>query len=110
LTGLRREIIWLHGRVTTPPFSFAARQEAGFMLRQVQSGASLRMPWSRPMPAVGPRCHELRIVDSDVTWRVIYRVDETVILVADVFGKRTRATPRSVIENCKHRLWRYDHA
>ena len=25
------------------------------------------------MPAIGARCHELRIVDADLTWRIIYR-------------------------------------
>jgi phage-related protein len=31
------------------------------------------MPHSRPMPDIGERCHELRIVDVDATWRIIYR-------------------------------------
>jgi len=27
------------------------------------------------MPSIGKRCHELRIVDQDATWRVVYRID-----------------------------------
>lgn len=33
------------------------------------------MPHSRPMPGIGSRCHELRIVDVNATWRMVYRVD-----------------------------------
>ena len=66
------------------------------------------MPRSRPMPIIGPRCHELRIVDGDVTWRIIYRVDEHEILIADVFRKLTRATPGSVIAACRHRFREHD--
>jgi ribosome-binding protein aMBF1 (putative translation factor) len=28
------------------------------------------------MPALGPRCHELRIQDAGATWRIIYRLDQ----------------------------------
>jgi hypothetical protein len=49
------------------------------------------------MPSVGPRCHELRIVDADATWRVIYRRDADAIVIAEVFSKKTRATPKQVI-------------
>lgn len=66
------------------------------------------MPHSRPMPSVGNRCHELRIVDKDATWRLIYRVDADAILIADVFGKKTQSTPKNVIDACKKRLRRYD--
>jgi hypothetical protein len=39
-----------------------------------------------------------------------HRVDPDAIVIADVFDKRTRATPSSVIERCRHRLRRYDDA
>jgi hypothetical protein len=62
-----KPIVWLHGEVKTPPFSTAARLEAGFLLRQLQKGRTLAMPASRPMPSIGKRCHELRINDKDIT-------------------------------------------
>lgn len=71
-------------------------------------GMSLSMPLSRPMPSIGPRCAELRIVDETVTWRIVYRVDSDAVLVADVFAKKTQATPKAVIEICKKRLRHYD--
>ena len=70
-----KPLAWLHGEVRTPPFSRAARLEAGFLLRALQRGEYPSMPHSRPMPSIGPRCHELRIVDERVDWRIVYRVD-----------------------------------
>ena len=46
---------WLHGEVKTPPFSRAARLEAGFLLRRLQQGESIALPHSRPMPSIGAR-------------------------------------------------------
>ena len=60
------------------------------------------------MPAIRPRCHELRVVDERATWRVIYRIDADAIVIADVFGKTTRATPKSVIASAKRRFRDYD--
>jgi len=84
--------------------------EAGFLLRRLQRGDALSMPHSRPMPAIGQRCHELRIVDEAVTWRIIYRTDHDAVVIAEVFKKKTSQTPKSVIEAAKRRLKDYDNA
>lgn len=84
--------------------------ETGFLLRRLQLGERLRMPQSRPMPAIGPRCHELRINYADVTWRLIYRIDSDAIVIAEVFAKKTGKTPKEVIQACKARLKEYDDA
>ena len=105
-----KPLVWLHGEVKTPPFSREARLEAGFLLRRLQQGHRLAMPQSRPMPVVGVRCHELRIGDTTVTWRIVYRIDADAIVIGDVFNKKTAATPRSVIEVCKRRFREYDDA
>ena len=68
------------------------------------------MPHSRPMPAIGERCHELRVVDIDTTWRIVYRIDSDAIVILDVFSKKTRSTPQSVIERSKRRLREYNDA
>ncbi len=68
----------------------------------------LSMPDSRPMPSIGSRCHELRINDQDNTWRVISRIDDDAIVIADVFAKKTQQTPKRVIDTCKQRLADYD--
>jgi phage-related protein len=104
-----KPLVWLHGEVRTPPLSQQARIETGVLLRRIQQGESLGMPVSRPMPSIGKRCHELRIVDEDSTWRVLYRIDDDAIVIAEVFKKKTQATPKSVIEACQRRLRGYDH-
>ncbi len=105
-----KPLLLLGEEIKTPPFSEEARRKAGFLLRMLQRGELLSMPDSRPMPSIGPRCHELRIVDSAarVTWRVIYRLDPNCVVIADVFAKKTQRTPDEVIWRGKARLKRYD--
>jgi phage-related protein len=110
MSTLEKPIVWLHGEIKTPPLSTSARLEAGFYLRRLQRGELLSMPRSRPMSSVGVRCHELRIDDGSLTWRVIYRIDADAILILDVFAKKTRQTPQAVIQVCRRRLRDYDHA
>jgi phage-related protein len=62
------------------------------------------------MTAIGPRCHELRVVDEQVTWRIICRIDPDAIVIAEVFAKRTSQTPSTVIGACQKRLREYDDA
>jgi len=103
-----KPLVWLHGEIITPPLSEQARIEAGYLLRQLQSGIKLSLPQSRPMPSIGTRCHELRINDENVTWRIIYRIYTNAILILEVFEKKTNRTPKSVINVCKKRMKRYD--
>lgn len=103
-----KPLVWLQGEVTSPPFSVEARREAGYLLRRLQQGEKLSMPHSRPMRGVGARCHELRIVDERVTWRIVYRLDSDAVVLLDVFEKTTPQTPKHVIETCKRRLKNYD--
>lgn len=105
-----KPLVWLHGEVKTPPFSQNGRIEAGTLLRRLQKGEKLGLPHSRPMPVVDSRCHELRIQDQDVTWRIMYRIDPDAVIIADVFAKKTPTTPQDVIDVCRLRLRRYDAA
>ena len=105
-----KPLAWLHGEVKTPPFGQAARLEAGYLLRELQRGRNLGMPHSRPMPTIGPRCHELRVVDQQGTWRIVYRLDPDAIVIAEVFAKKTNQTPPAVIGACQKRLKEYDDA
>jgi phage-related protein len=105
-----KSLAWLHGEVKSPPFGSAARIEAGFLLRRLQRGETISLPHSRPMPSVGSRCHELRINDTGVAWRIVYRLDADAVIIAEVFSKKSRTTPRGVIETCRRRLREYDDA
>jgi phage-related protein len=105
-----KPLVWLHGEVKSPPFSRAARVEAGFLLRRLQNGEMLEMPASRPMPMIGSNCHELRIDDGSVTWRIVYSVDSDAIVILDVFQKKSRTTPEHVIDVARKRLRAYQRA
>ena len=105
---MRRPLVWLGGAVKTPPFSAAARTEAGLLLRQLQRGNRLGMPHWRPMPALGARCGELRIADKAVTWRILHRVDADAVVIVDVFVKKTRTTPTAILAAGRERLRTYD--
>src|SRR5262245_16952474 len=101
---------WLHGEIRTPPFLLTSRLEAGRLLRQVQQGERLSLPHSRPMPSIGPRCHEPRVADASHAWRIVYRIDDDAILILDVFSKATQQTPTKVLDACRARCRRYDAA
>jgi phage-related protein len=103
-----KPLVWMHGEITTPPFSANARIEAGYLLRQVQKGIKLSLPQSRPMSSIGTQCHELRINDENLTWRIIYRIYTDAILILDVYEKKTNKTPKSIIDICKQRIKRYE--
>jgi len=60
------------------------------------------------MPVIGPRCHELRITDANVSWRIVYRVDAEAIVLLEVFAKKTSKTPNRIINLCKKRIREYD--
>lgn len=108
MVPLEKPLVWLHGEIKTPPFTASARLEAGFLLRKLQKGELLGLPHSRPMPSIGLRCHELRINDSQGTWRIIYRIGEDAIVILEVFQKKTNQTPKKVIETCQRRIKLYD--
>ena len=39
-----KPLVWLEGEVKSPPFSRAARLEAGFLMRKLQLGRGLASP------------------------------------------------------------------
>jgi len=99
-----KPLVWLKGEIKTPPFSADARLEAGLLLRRLQQGERLPLPMSRPMPSIGSGCHELRVIDGNVSWRIVYAVEADAIVILDTFAKKTSRTPREVLSNCRRRL------
>jgi phage-related protein len=59
------------------------------------------------MPAIGERCHELRVIDKDSTWRILYHVADDAVLILEVFSKKSRATPKRVLDSARARLKKY---
>ena len=77
-------------------------------MRRLQSGEQIGLPHSRPLPAIGRHCHELRILDAEQNFRIIYRIDPDAIVIVHVFAKKTSQTPRKVVHICRRRLREYD--
>ena len=105
--GEFKPIRWIKDSIKTPPFSKAARIKAGILLRVLQAGVRLSLPESRPLPVIGPRCHELRIRDGSQSWRIIYSLEADAIVILAVVKKKSRVMPSSTISTCKKRLEAY---
>lgn len=59
------------------------------------------------MPGIGRNCHELRVIDATVSWRILYAVTDDAIVILEVFEKKMRATPKQVVAVAKRRLRKY---
>jgi phage-related protein len=59
------------------------------------------------MPTIGPRCHELRVPDEKLTWRIMHHLADEVVVILEVFEKKTNRTPKHVIVTCRRRLRLY---
>src|SRR4051812_28260607 len=110
MTTPRKRVWWLHEQIVVPPFTKAGAMEAGTLLRLLQEGESLEFPAARPMPGIGPGCGELRVRDEEHNWRIIDRADPDAVVVVEIFQKKTRQTPKAVIDLCKKRFREYDEA
>ena len=106
----RKPLVWLHGRVKSPPFTREGRIEAGILLGLLQAGETLSMPHARPLPSIGPGCAELRVRDTEHNWRIIYRLDDDAVIVVEIFAKKTQRLPNEIIRTCRQRLRHYDEA
>lgn len=102
-----KDLVWLSDGIESPPFSESAKREAGYFLRLLQKGEFIEEPISKPLPKICKDCHELRINDKNITWRILYHIAEDDIVLLEIFKKKTRKTPQSVIETATQRLKRY---
>ena len=81
------------------------RRQVGEALRDLQKGASLGMPLSRPMTVVAPGVHELRARGDRATVRVFYYVRRAdAIIVFHAFQKKSQKTPSREIHLARQRL------
>ena len=67
-----KPLVWLHGEVKTPPFSKLARLRR-VSTSQIAKGDLIGMP--HLANAEYKSCHELRIADEKVRWRLMYKID-----------------------------------
>lgn len=86
-------------------FPEEVRRELGKAIFDLQKGAKLGMPLSKPMPAIYSGAEELRLKDRTGIYRVFYytRVANSV-LVFHAFTKKTQKTPQHEINLGEKRL------
>ena len=65
------------------------------------------MPASRPMVSIGAGCHELRVRDRNVGWRIFYLIAADAIVLLHVAKKKGQQTSQRDIEICRKRLKHY---
>jgi len=92
-------------RAVLRSFPESVRRGFGKAIFDLQKGAKLAMPLSRPMPTVAPGVEELRVKDRMGAYRVFYftkLVDA--VLIFHAFEKKTGKTPPHEIELARKRL------
>lgn len=86
-------------------FPKPARLALGQAILDLQYGARLGMPLSRPMPGVAAGVHELRVRDAAGIYRSFYALKyRQGVLVFHAFVKKTQKTPADEIELGRRRL------
>lgn len=105
---MEKPLQMLHGEIKSPPMSFKARIQSGYLLSELQQGEIPSAPHCKPLKTIGSHCFELRVQDKNVTWRIVVHIGINEVLVLDVFAKKTQKTPQSVISACKIRLRDYE--
>jgi len=92
-------------RAVLRSFPDDVRRELGKAIFDLQKGAKLSMPLSRPIPSIAPGVEELRVKDRSGAFRVFYFVRlETAVLIFHAFAKKTAKTPLHQIELARTRL------
>lgn len=85
-------------------FPEAIRGDLADALARLDTGQSLTMPLSRPMPTIGQGAHELRLKDRSGAYRVVYTLlGGGAVHVLHAFKKKTRTTPKRNIELARRR-------
>lgn len=102
---MRRAEFYPSALATIREFSPELRRELGEAITDLQRGALLHFPISRPMPSVAPGVSELRLMDRSGAYRVFYSLKlRDAVVIFHAFQKKTRTTPRREIELGRKRL------
>lgn len=94
---------------TIRTFPLAARRALGGAILDLQHGASLGMPLSRPMPGIAAGVSELRVRDAAGIYRAFYLVkSRRGVIVFHACEKKSQQTPQHEIELARRRLQEMD--
>lgn len=102
---MKQAIFHPKARVVLKSFPANVRKSMGKAILEIQKGANLLMPLSKPMPGVALGVEELRIKDVLGIFRAFYyKKSQHGILVFHAFAKKSQKTPRHEIEMGRKRL------
>jgi len=102
---VRAAIFHPAAREAVRSFPEDVRRELGKAIFDLQRGAALGMPVSRPMPSVAVGAAELRMRDRSGVYRAFYYTSSPRgVLVFHAFAKKTRATHKQEIALGRKRL------
>ncbi|MCY4523965.1 MAG: type II toxin-antitoxin system RelE/ParE family toxin [Halobacteriovoraceae bacterium] len=86
-------------------FPREVKKTTGFLIRELQMGKKLNMPFSRPMPGIERNCHELRVRGVDGNYRIFYFLKiKNKIIIFHAFKKKTQKTRKIDLETGKRNL------
>ncbi len=86
-------------------FPEVIRGDLADALARLEAGLTISLPLSRPMPAIGPGVHELRLKWRSGTYRVVYALSTRgAVCVLHAFKKTTQATSSRNLELSRKRL------
>ena len=92
-------------RAVLKGFPEEVRRELGKAIFDLQKGAKLSMPLTRPMPAVALGVEELRVKDRVGAYRAFYFTKLAgAVLIFHAFEKKTAKTPPREIDLARKRL------
>jgi phage-related protein len=102
---VKAAIFYLGASAAIRSFPKDVRRELGKAIFDLQNGAILAMPLSRPMPSIEPGAAELRFRDRSGIYRAFYYTrSPRGILVFHAFVKKSQATPVRELNLGKKRL------
>src|SRR6185295_19775542 len=102
---MKPALIHPKARAVLRSFPDDVRREVGKAVFDLQKGAKLSMPLSRPMPSVASGVEELRMKGRSGAYRVFYYIKlETAVVIFHAFQKKTVKTPPHEIELARARL------
>ena len=105
LADVKPAIFHAKAREALRRFPKDVRRKLGAAIDDLQHGATLSLPLSRPIGSVGQGVQELRVRGIDGAYRAFYLVKtERGVIVFHAFQKKTQKTPKQEIELGRRRL------
>jgi phage-related protein len=102
---VKSAVFHVKARIAIKAFPEGVRRELGKVIFDLQKGAGLSMPLSKPMPTVASGAEELRVKDRAGVYRVFYYLKlADSVLIFHAFSKKSQKTPIREIAIARKRL------